>query len=330
MSRVTSLTSMSDKQLNRWIKRIGLLFVVALIAFAGFYAVDRFRMPTAPIADQKTVVLEEAVRKDPSNVSARGQLADLYYAKGRFEDAITQYTTLIDAKKDVELATLGRGNAYRALEKWPEATKDYQAVVNIAASGEMSNVDTNLESAYFGLGMIALGQDKAEEAVDPLLKALAISRTDADALNAIGLAYTKTDQPDQAIAVLRQAVALVPVGWAEPYQNMAVAYTKLNEPDLAAWAGAMATLEAGDSSGAEAQLLKLVNGDAAGEATVGLGIVYEERGDSGTAATWYQKALDLDQNNEPALMGLRRAGGAKATASPQPSASSSPVPSGSN
>ncbi len=48
MSRVTSLTSMSDQQLNRWIKRIALLFFVVLIAFVAFYAVDRFRGQPGP------------------------------------------------------------------------------------------------------------------------------------------------------------------------------------------------------------------------------------------------------------------------------------------
>ena len=45
MSRVTSLTNMPEEQLNRWIKRIALLFVVVLIAFVAFYVIDRFRMP---------------------------------------------------------------------------------------------------------------------------------------------------------------------------------------------------------------------------------------------------------------------------------------------
>ena len=54
--------------------------------------------------DQKLAALEEAVRAEPADARIRGQLADLYFAKGRFEDAIAQYTALIDAKKDVDLA----------------------------------------------------------------------------------------------------------------------------------------------------------------------------------------------------------------------------------
>ncbi len=107
MSRVTSLTNMPEEQLNRWIKRIALLFVVVLIAFVAFYVIDRFRMPTAEIVDQQLVAMEEKVRAEPENIAARGLLADTYAAKGRYEDAIVQYTLLIDADQEVELASLG-------------------------------------------------------------------------------------------------------------------------------------------------------------------------------------------------------------------------------
>ena len=61
----------------------------------------------------------------------------------------------------------------------------------------------------------------------------------------------------------------------------------------------MAALESGDTSGAETRLLALTSGEAAGEATVGLGIVMETRGDTAAAADWYRKALALDPTNVP-------------------------------
>ena len=83
MSRVTSLTSMPEAQLNRWIKRIGLLLIVGIVAFVAFYAVDRFRAPTAPIIDREMAAMEEAVRADPADIASRGRLADLYLAAKR-------------------------------------------------------------------------------------------------------------------------------------------------------------------------------------------------------------------------------------------------------
>jgi tetratricopeptide (TPR) repeat protein len=316
MSRVTSLTSMPEAQLNRWIKRLGLLFLVALVAFVAFYAVDRFKPAATPMADQRLAQLEEAVRIDPSDGVARGQLADMYYVKRRFEDAIGQYTALIDAKVDVELASLGRGNSYRQLEQYDQAVADYNVVIDIAIDGEMANVDPSLEAAYFGLGTIALAQDRPADAIDQFKKALAIIKTDADALNGLATAYLATDQTDLAVEPLELAIALVPIGWGEPYANLASAYGKQGKAALASWANAMAMAQAGDVAGARSELLKLVDGDAALKATIGLGILEEEAGNSADAADWYRKALVIDSENVSARMGLQRVTTGPAAAAP--------------
>lgn len=306
MLRVTSLAEMPDKQLNRLIRRIALLFVVLLIAFVGFYALDRYRPAAPPIADRELAALEDAVRADPSDVASRGRLADLYFAKERFDDAITQYTVLIDAGKEVELASLGRARAYQQTGQYAAATTDFQKVVSIAVEGEMANVDPNLASAYYGLGTVALAQGHAADAIDPLKKALAIQRTDADALNALAEAYLQTDQPKLAIEPLTLAVTLVPVDWAQPYRNLETAYGRTGDGDMAAWAGAMAAFADGDVDTAEARLLTLVDGSQGVRATVGLGLIAEKAGDTAAAADWYRKALALDPEDRAAGLGLSR------------------------
>ncbi len=309
MSRVTSLTSMPEKELNRWIKRIALVFVVLLVAFVAFYAVDRFRMPQAQLADKTLTALEDAVRANPADTVSRGKLADTYYAKKRFADAITQYTALIDVKADVELASLGRAKCYVQLKQYDLAKPDFLAVIAIATTGEMANVDPILEEAYYNLGTIELAKGNPQGAIEPLQRALAITRTDADALNALGEAYVAADKADLAIEQLRKAIALVPAGWAAPYQTMAAAYTKLGKTELAGWANAMAMLESGDASGAEAQLMKLVDGPANVEAMVGLGILFEEKGDLTASGSWYAKVLAVDPTNTLAQFGIKRVGG---------------------
>ncbi len=167
MFRVTSLASMDDRQLNRWIKRLALILVVGGVLFTAFYFFDRWRPATTPIIDQRLSALEQAVRDKPDDVASRGQLADTYVAKGRFQDAITQYNAILDAKKDVELATFGRAGAYLGLEQYGPAATDYQAVVDIAKGGEMAAADPMLEAAYYGLGLIAMKQANAA-AGDPV------------------------------------------------------------------------------------------------------------------------------------------------------------------
>ncbi|MEI7743792.1 MAG: tetratricopeptide repeat protein [Chloroflexota bacterium] len=320
MFRVTSLTEMPEKQLNRLIRRIALLFVIVLIAFVAFYVIDRWRAPVAPMVDREIATLEDAVRASPADFASRGKLADAYFAKGRFDDAVTQYTALIDSKQNVELASLRRGDAYRELKKWPEATTDYNRVIEIGLTGEMANVDPSLEAAYYGLGMIALTQQKPADAIEPLVKATAINHTDADALSALGLAYVLSGKAQDALTPLRSAIALVPIGWADPYTNLAAAYTSLGQKDMAAWATAMAQLASGDAAGAETALKTLLAGDARMEATVGLGLASELKGDTVAAADWYKQALAIDPTNTPAQLGLQRVNG-PGSAAPSPAAS---------
>jgi tetratricopeptide (TPR) repeat protein len=322
MSRVTSLTEMSEAQLNRWIKRIGLLLIVGIVAFVAFYAIDRFRVSPAPIVDQELAILEEAVRADPADTVARGQLADVYLAKRRYEDAIVQYSALVDANKDVMLAKLGRARAYQATEQYDAAVADYRAVIEIASTGEMAVVDPNLAAAWYGVGTIALAQGKPADAIEPLTNALAIQRADADVLNALGTAYLQTGDSARAIEKLELAVRLVPVGWAEPYANLEAAYKAAGEADLAEWAGAMGAMIAGDEVMAEKRLLALVDGPHALEATLGLGLLSETRGDTAAAADWYGKALAIDPDNTSARLGMGRVA-LPAEASAAPSASGS-------
>ena len=322
MSRVTSLTSMSDRQLNRWIKRIGLLLLVGIVAFIAFYAVDRFRASPAPIVDRELAILEEAVRLDPADAVSRGQLADRYFAKQRYEEAIVQYSALVDAKKDVELAKLGRARAYQATEQYDAAIADFDAVIEIAKEGEMAVVDPNLAAAYYGIGTIALAQGRPKDAIEPLTNALAIQRADADVLNALGTAYLQTGDTAKAIEKLELAVRLIPVGWAEPYTNLETAYKAAGKADLAEWAGAMAAMIGGDEAMAEKRLLALVDGEQALQATLGLGLLSETRGDTAAAADWYRKALAIDPDNTSADLGLKRVA-MPDPATPAPSATGS-------
>jgi tetratricopeptide (TPR) repeat protein len=208
------------------------------------------------------------------------------------------------------------------LGRLDDAAKDYQAVVDIAKGGEMANVDPMLEAAYYSLGSIAMQQAKPADAIPFLEKALAIKRSDADTLYLIGTAYVATGQTDKAETVLRAAVAFVPIGWSEPYTALAEGLTKAGKTAMAEWAGAMADLASGKPDLAEPRLLAIADGSAAVDAAIGLGLLYETKGDTAAAATWYGKALAKSPDDAAARLGMGRVG-AGANASPLPAL---PVP----
>ncbi len=329
MFRVTSPTKMDDRQLNRLIKRVVLLLVVGTIAFVGFYALDRWRPATEPIIDRRLSALEQAVRDKPEDIAARGSLADTYVAKGMFDEAIVQYNLILETDKAEELATYGRAGAYMGLGQLDAAATDYQAVVDIAKDGEMANVDPMLQASYYSLGSIAMQQGKPDEAIVQLAKALAIKRSDADALYLIGTAYVATGETDKAETALRSAVDFVPIGWSEPYTALAEGFTKAGKTAEAEWAGAMADLAAGKPELAEPRLLAIVEGDAALDAAIGLGLLYETKGDTAAAAGWYAKALAKSPDNAAARLGMSRVGPGDA-ASPLPALPTPGAPAGGN
>jgi len=306
MFRVTSLAAIPEAQLNRWIRRASLLLVVGLVAFVAFYAVDRFRAPSPSIVSREMAAMEDAVRADPTDIASRGHLADLYLAAGRVDDAIAQYGEILRTGKQDEAAYVSRGQAYLIKGDLDAAAADWSKVVEIAKDQEMANVDPMLQTAYYGLGDIALRQERADDAVDFLVKALAINRSDADAMNLLGAAYVKAGKPDEAIVPLRRAILFVPSGWADPYQSLADAYTASGDTAEAEWAAAMAAGQSGDIGGAMARLEKLVDGDAGLDARIGLGLLAETSGDTAKAADWYRRALELDAGNQAAQLGLGR------------------------
>jgi tetratricopeptide (TPR) repeat protein len=308
MFRVTSPTKMDDRQLNRLIKRVALILVVGTVLFTGFYVLDRWRPATTPIVDRQLSALEQQVRDNPNDVAVRGTLADTYVAKGRYEDAIVQYNLILETGQSTELAKYGRAGAYLALGRLDEAAADYQAVVEIAKGGEMANVDPMLQASYYSLGSIAMQQGRPADAIPFLEKALAIKRSDADSLYMIGTAYVATGDTDKAETVLRAAIAFVPVGWSEPYVALAEGFTKAGRTAEAEWAGAMADLAAGKPELAEPRLLAIVSSDAAVDAAIGLGLLYEMRGDTASAASWYGAALAKDPQNAAARLGMGRVG----------------------
>jgi tetratricopeptide (TPR) repeat protein len=306
MFRVTSLTSMSDRQLNRWIKRIAAILVIGTIAFVGFYVFDRWRPPSAPIVDREVASLEAAVQADPSDIASRGRLADLYVTKGRYQEAVTQYQAILATGQSLELAHYGLGTAYQGLGDLDGAAKEFQAVVDIAKDGEMANVDPMLNSAYYALGEIALAQDRPADAVTALEAAVSIKRSDADALYLLGTAYVAVGKPDEAIGVIKQAIAFVPLGWSEPYVALGTAYAAKGDAAHETWAAAMAALSDGDGDTAMAKLQTITDGPAALDAAIGLGLAYERAGDGPTAAEWYRKALVIDPEDGAAKLGLTR------------------------
>jgi len=312
-------TGGSDKRLDRLIRIALLVLVVGTVLVGVAYVLDQ-RVESGPtLADRRVTAAEEAVKKSPNDAGVRLGLALAYHAAGRIDDAMAQYDAVLKVQPDAKVALNNKAGILVERGDLAGAQPLYQHVVDVAKGGEFAGMDTELARGYYGLADIAMRQNRAADAVKNLEEAAKIGGTDADTWYLLGKAHLAAGSPDKAIEAEQNAILFVPVGWGDPYQVMADAYTAMGKPELAEYAGAMLDFSAGKLDTARQRLVALTGGPAALEAAVGLGLVTETQGDAKAAADAYRKALAIDPENFTAQSGLARVtGGTGAT----------PVPSG--
>ncbi|MEI8332832.1 MAG: tetratricopeptide repeat protein [Chloroflexota bacterium] len=323
---------LSDRTLNRLIVGIAVALVIGVPAIGLIYFLDRNVDPGPSMSQRSIDSAEAAVRTEPNRIGARLQLAGAYLAADRTADAAAQYTEILAAEPSHRMALLGRGKAYLAANDLVAAKKDFGKMVDDAKSGEMANVDPQLEAAYYLLGQIALTESRPADAVTFLTSALQIDRADADAMNLLGTALIATGKPQDAVDILRRAVAFVPTGWCEPYAQLTTAYAALGQADGASYSGGMVSFCEGRPDEARAQLQPLVNGTLAVDAMLGLALIATAEGDDATATTLYGKVLEKDPESFSAITGLKGlatsdTGATTRTTAAPPAANTSPSPS---
>lgn len=305
--RIARIAQLDERATDRWIRRLAILLVVGVALTAALYVLDR-RVDTGPGLAERTVLAAEAkVRDDPNDVNSRLALGDAYEAAGRYQDAALQYGEILKAVPDSRLGLIGHGRTLFLAGDLAGAKRDLNAIIDVAAAGEMAGADPQLEAAYYYLGAIALQEQDAQNAIDLLGRALRINRTDADALLLVGRAFIQVGDPGDAIAALRKAVALVPVGWCDPYADLERAYSAASDAAGASYAAGMTAVCDKRSDEARRILTPLTSGAFAIDAKVGLGLLAESEADLEAAADWYRQALADDPVNFQASQGLARA-----------------------
>ncbi len=309
----------SDRTLGRLTKWGVIALAVLLVAFGVIYTLGQ-RVDAGPSMTERQVTqAEDAVRKAPRSVEARLQLAQVYRANNRNDDAITQYGEVLKADKANPLALLGRGETYLAAGNLGAAATDLTTMIRGQQRDEFARVDKRVGEAHYYLGTVMQRQGDLVGAATQARAALAISATDSDSLYLLGTVLLAQNQPAKAIPSFNEALLFVPVGWCEPYQGLQTAYTKLGKTARASYAGAMVAFCQGKHDEASATLQSLTTGETAADALAGLGMIAETANDNAAAKTWYQKAAKADPRNVSALAGLSRLSAAP-TSSDHPAA----------
>jgi tetratricopeptide (TPR) repeat protein len=121
---------------------------------------------------------------DPTNITNRIVLADLYFARQRYEDAATQYGEALAVNDKSTLAHVGLGRALMESGDFAAAAENFQAVIDLSKEEDISG--KLVQSSYYYLGSIAMEQGKPDEAVEQFKQATTMERTDSDAWYLLG------------------------------------------------------------------------------------------------------------------------------------------------
>ena len=316
MTTLARVDGISDRTLNRLIRYGALALAVMLAAFVAIYYRGQHVDSGPSLSERQIDSAEQSVRQAPQNVAARLSLAATYLKDGRPGDALTQYEEILRAVPGNRAATLGAGTAKMQNGDLDGAVRMFTAVVSGTKNVEFSNVDPQLQSAYYWLGSIAAQRGNYDAAVTNIRASLKVDNSDADAWYLLGTLQTKQGDPKGAVASIQRAIAFVPTGWCEPYTALGDAYTAMKAPELADYAGAMVDFCSKNTDSATKRLSGLTRGPASLEAMLGLGLIAETQSDRTTAISWYRKVLVADSTNATARTALSRLDAAGATPVP--------------
>jgi tetratricopeptide (TPR) repeat protein len=292
--------------LTRLIIAVGVLLVVTVLAFGGYYYYDRFYSARPKDADASIQKAEQALIQDPGSNEKRLNLARLYLVNSRVNDAIkyTNQVLLSDANNQgawlvlgVSYALKGEPNsAIEPLQKYYDANKD----------SSMPGLNRELQEAAYYLGDSFLKLGKLDQAEEPLVNAVRWSKTDADAMYKLGLVYSAQKKYDGALEMFTYATAFVP-DYREAYEAMAKVFTENNQADLLNYAQGMVAYTQKDYKTAIDLLLKSAQAKSDFAPTfAGLGLAYEGTGDLKKSVDAYSTALKLDPSNLTAQQGKQR------------------------
>jgi len=336
----------NEANLNKLIKLVVVIIVTVAIAFAGVYFFYLYQLKESSPVNLGIKQLEERVRKNPLDVTARFDLGRGYLAAGRTKEAIAQFKEglKIDAEHQGCLVYLGL--AYLKEGNPQEARKYFKREIRLYEKAGFALENKWLEEAYYQMAYISWKNKDNKEALRYIKKALAIGRSSSDNYFFLGRIYYDSKNYQAAITAFRQATLLDPK-YADAHYGLAKSLEKTDHPGEAVWEYHLAYQNAPGSekaAGDRDELLKKLeeavkkkqDGKSCfelGVAYLGLGryeealkqlllavkfspkdarasyfaaMAYEELGKTKEAKNYYKKAAKLNSKDVLALAALKR------------------------
>lgn len=171
----------------------------------------------------------------------------------RFDEALSEFETIIQNNPNAKLAHLGAGNMLFRQKRYDEALRHFQIATRLdplmpqaqvgagqahLRRGDLEqalekfqtalNVDPNYTEAYQGIGQVLAKQEKHEEAIEQWRKAQRLNPQLVSVRLLMAQAYQKQGKLPEALSELKSALNIEPTRW-RTHQNLGRIYLQQKE-----------------------------------------------------------------------------------------------------
>jgi len=309
------------------------ILLIALVLVGAYFAYNvylvRQEQQSATPALRLIQTLKEQVRQSPNDAGLRVRLGEAYAAAGQNDNAIEQLRNALKIEPEHTGAFLDLGLLAIAQQDYDGAERHLQKVVDLTGGSEFAEVNNRRETALYNLGLIALADERFEDAIGFFKGSLRIKKDASDTYYYLARAYFGLEEYDAAEEQLLTTLAFDPnfaqahfllgqiymqnkddINAAIHYQLAAALAPEADPPAeaLASFgtvedmiAASEEALAAGDNEKAlhDALLATAIDPESV-DALINHAKVLAARKDYKGAITVYAQALKLDPTNEEA------------------------------
>lgn len=203
------------RQLNeRWIDigiRVALVVIVVLAVWLGWslWSNSRVQSMSSPVS-RAIENLRGIVAKDPGNPDARIRLAEALAFAGRLDESVAQFQAALKLKPDYVPALAGLASVAMQQRDYKAAESYWKKIIGMLENIQTTAKDTQLDAAYYGLGVTYIDTKRYEEAVVALKEAARIKSDAADTHYMLAVAYRELEYPDLQKEELQIVLAFDP------------------------------------------------------------------------------------------------------------------------
>ena len=262
---------------------------------------------------QAEKTLQDSVKQDKSNRDAQVELARVYLAQGKDDDAYDQYSKLMNGNDAIAAESLDSSG--KILLKQKKYSKSYDLF------SKATKIRPDDPSLWNSLGESAVGMGNTQEGLDDFNRAIAFNTNDYRAYNNKAKAHESLKDWTNAKQAYEKALAIQPNSipdWeglantsehANDYQSQVQALEKLEtlEPHKAAY-----SLKLGDTYRSKDNLplakkayLRVLNNDPKSvKALESIAEIEQKNGQISQSEIYYKKVLEVEPSNEEALREL--------------------------